>query len=218
MKSTAASLALSIALGAASPVLAADTLALGAGTACRMMPERETKAMLGLKKRHVLSCANPDGTVTRVVFTRKGTVDCTDTVHIDAGGASTVVGETCSPKSQTAGPLVPDVFNLSGAWISYLSAFGATCDTQIAQNGAEIAVDATCNVTAVGVPSGTYLVSGRGGIVFEGHAFDIHAATTAPVVGNCEGRMTGQVSPDGQSMSGTVSCGGFEFGYTAGRQ
>ena len=100
MSSMAATLLLLMALGAASPVIAADTLALGAGTACRMMPERETREMLGLKKRHVLSCANPDGTVTRVVFTRKGTVDCTDTVRIDADGGSTVVGENCSPKSR----------------------------------------------------------------------------------------------------------------------
>ena len=72
------------------PSSASTTVPLGAGTACVMMSERDAREMLGLKKRHVLACANPNGTVTRVVLTRKGAVECTDTVQVNGSGEGSV--------------------------------------------------------------------------------------------------------------------------------
>ena len=46
------------------------------------MPEAEAKAKLGIKKRHVLACADPTGKVVRVVITRRGLVECSDSVQV----------------------------------------------------------------------------------------------------------------------------------------
>src|SRR4030095_7690859 len=67
--------------------LAAEALPLGEGTACVLMPESEAKAKLGVKKRHVLACADPTGKVGRVVITRKGLVECSDSVQVASDGS-----------------------------------------------------------------------------------------------------------------------------------
>ncbi len=199
-----------------STALASTTVPLGAGTACVMMSERDAKAMLGLKRRHVLACANPNGTVTRVVVTRKGKVECTDTVQVDGGGAGSVVGTPCAGTERTAGPLVPDVVNLTGAWTSTIPFVGGVCDTQMTQNGETLQIEALCSFVQYG--SG-YTFSGNGDITFDGFTFDSHGTAVVPIFGTCgDGRMTGVVSPDGQSISGTIACGSIVLDFTAARQ
>src|SRR5262245_51285492 len=97
--------------------LAAEALPLGQGTACVLMPEAEAKAKLGVKKRHVLACADPTGKVVRVVITRKGTVECSDAVQVASDG-STANDKPCRSVSSAHEATVPPLVNLTGSWVT----------------------------------------------------------------------------------------------------
>jgi hypothetical protein len=194
-------------------VFAAETLPLGAGTACVLVSEHETKAMFGLKKRHVLACADPTGKVVRVVVTRKGTVDCVDGVQVARDGSGTVVGRACPGITPTAAPTVPPVFNLTGSWTTTVYGLG-TCATDVDQDGDAISITADCSLGAF---SGTF--SGSGTITFRGFAFDSHGSADVPGFGHCDdGELSGSVTHDGQHIDGQVSCFGASLSISADRR
>src|SRR5437867_6039701 len=89
------------------PVFSAETLPLGPGTACVLVPEHEAKAMLGVKKRHLLACADSTGKVIRVVLTRRGKLDCIDGVQVARGFGYCTDG-------QLYGSVTPDGQHLGG--------------------------------------------------------------------------------------------------------
>lgn len=198
-------------LSAADFALAAETLPLGSGTACVLMSEREAKATLGVKKRHVLACAGPSGAVVRVVITRKGTVECTDSVQVAADGSKATLGAACRGVAPSRRATIPPVVNISGSWRTYVdSLIGlVTCVSQVDQDGSSITIHAACDV-------GDF--AGTGTIDFEGSAFSSRGDAQVPVFGYCSGgEMTGTVAADGQSMTGTLACGGFVVTYSATR-
>jgi hypothetical protein len=197
---------------AASAVRAAQPLSLGQGTACVLMAEREAKAMLGTRKRHVLACAGPTGTVVRVVISRKGTVECTDAVQVGGDGSTSTAGPPCRAVTTAHEGTVPPVVNLTGAWITDVdSLIGPVhCLSQVEQDGAAIYIGATCDI------GGEF--TGNGTIDFEGYAFTSQGSAQVPVYGYCAaGSMAATVGPDGQSMSGTLACDGLIIPFTAHR-
>jgi hypothetical protein len=191
---------------------AAQPLSLGPGTACVLMPEREAKQMLGVKKRHVLACAGPTGRIVRVVLTRKGNVECTDAVQVGPGGETANDGTPCKAVSASQRATVPDVVNLAGAWHTNVDSLigPVVCTSQVVQDGSFIAITATCDI------GGQF--TGTGSIEFDGFKFDSHGTAEVPIYGRCDdGRMSAIVAPDGQSMSGTLHCGFVEVTFRAFR-
>jgi hypothetical protein len=194
--------------------LAAEPLPLGQGTACVLMPEGEAKAKLGLKKRHVLACADPTGKVVRVVITRKGVVECSDTVQVASDG-STTNAEPCRSVTSAHQATVPPVVNLSGVWVTDVDSPSGpvTCLSQVGQNGNTIGIFATCDV--LGQPGN---FSGTGTIGFVGYTFGSFGTANIPQYGTClNGGMSATVAPDGQSMSGTLRCNSLVVPFTARR-
>jgi len=194
--------------------LAAEPLPLGQGTACVLMSEGEAKAKLGVKKRHVLACADPTGKVVRVVITRKGLVECSDTVQVASDG-STTNAEPCRSVTSANQATVPPVVNLSGEWVTDVdSPIGpVTCLSQVGQNGSTIDIFATCDV--LGQPGN---FSGSGTIAFKGYSFASFGRADIPQYGTClNGGMSATVAPDGQSMSGTLRCDSLAVPFTARR-
>jgi len=194
-------------------VFAAETLPLGQGTACVLVSEHDTKLMFGVKKRHVLACADPTGKVTRVLITRHGTVDCVDGVQVGRDGGGTVVGRACSGVRPSATAEVPPVVNLSGSWTTTVSGLG-TCATDVVQDGEAITITADC---ALGAFSGAF--SGSGTITFRGFTFGSHGSADVPGFGHCDdGQLFGSVTRDGQHIEGTVSCYGSTLSISADRR
>jgi hypothetical protein len=195
--------------------LAAKPLELGPGTACVLMPESEAKAKLGVKKRHVLACADTTGKVVRVVITRKGDVECSDAVQVASDG-TTSNAQPCGAVSSAHEATVPPVVNLTGHWVTDVeSTIGSVrCDSQVGQNGNTIDIFASCDV--LGQPGN---FTGTGTIGFVGHTFGAFGRAEIPVYGTClNGGMRGTVAPDGQSMSGTLRCNTLEVPFSAHRQ
>ena len=200
--------------------LAAKALELGPGTACVLMSESEATAKLGVKKRHVLACADPTGNVVRVVITRKGVVECSDSVQVASDGSGSITAP-CGAIGRAHETTVPPVVNLSGAWVTDVdvsavdSSIGpVTCVSQVGQNGGAIDIVATCDV--LGQP-GEF--SGSGVIAFKGYTFAAFGTAVIPVYGPCsDGRMSATVTPDGQSMSGKLRCNSLEVEFRAHRQ
>src|SRR5258706_9488014 len=159
---------------AASAVRAAQPLSLGQGTACVLMAEREAKAMLGTRKRHVLACAGPTGTVVRVVISRKGTVECTDAVQVGGDGSTSTAGPPCRAVTTAHEGTVPPVVNLTGAWITDVdSLIGPVhCLSQVEQDGAAIYIGATCDIGGGGI--------GKRGIGIQGESFPSHGSGPGP--------------------------------------
>ena len=195
--------------------IAAEALPLGPGTACVLMPEAEAKAKLGVKKRHVLACADPTGKVVRVVITRKGLVECSDSVEMASDGSRSTAAP-CQAVSKAHEAAVPPVVNLTGAWVTDVdSPVGlVTCVSQIGQNGSAIDIVATCDI--LGQP-GEF--TGNGTIGFAGFRFGSIGRAVIPQWGTCtDGGMRGTVAPDGQSMSGQLNCGSIVLEFRARRQ
>src|SRR5262245_33663921 len=166
--------------------LAAEALPLGQGTACVLMPEAEAKAKLGVKRSHVLACADPTGKVVRVVITRKGVVECSDSVQVATDGSGSAAAPCQAVSSAHAGT-VPPVVNLSGAWVTDVDVTGVdssigrvTCLSQVGQNGGAIDITATCEV--LGQPGN---FSGSGVIAFKGLTFASFGSAVIPVYGPC---------------------------------
>jgi hypothetical protein len=194
--------------------LAAEPLSLGQGTACVLMPEREAKAKLGVKKRHVLACADATGKVVRVVITRKGTVECSDAVQVASDGSATNAAPCRAVKSAHEAT-VPPVVNISGAWATNVDTLDGlvTCVSQVAQDGGAITVAATCDI--FGFPGD---FSGSGSIAFEGYTFSARGPAYVPGWGPCGiGGIDATIAPDGQSMSGTLTCDSIVVTFSARR-
>jgi len=187
---------------------AATPLPLGTGTACVLVPERDAKTLLGVKKRHVLACADPSGKVVRVLITRRGTVDCVDGVQVGPNGKGSDVQKACAGIRPASTGAVPAVVNLSGSWQTTLPGIGL-CDIQVTQDGDALTL-------SVGCPGTT--LNGSGTIDFNGFSFDSHGTTYISGLGACDGRLVGTVTPDGQHTTGTASCGAFGVGFTADRR
>jgi hypothetical protein len=195
--------------------LAAEALPLGAGTACVLMPEAEAKAKLGVKKRHVLACADTTGKVVRVVITRKGVVECSDTVQVASDG-STANGQPCRAVSSAHEATVPPLVNLDGSWVTDVDSLigPVQCLSRVGQNGNTIDIFASCDV--LGQPGN---FTGSGTIGFVGYRFAAFGRADIPQYGTClDGRMSADVTPDGQSMTGTLSCGSLEVPFRAYRR
>jgi hypothetical protein len=212
MSLVSAFVVVAIAVGRA---LAAEPLPLGQGTACVLMPEAEAKAKLGVKKRHVLACADPTGKVVRVVITRKGLVECSDSVQIASDGSGSTAAP-CQAVSSAHEATVPPVVNLTGPWVTDVdSPIGpVTCISQVGQNGGAIEIGATCDI--LGQPGD---FSGSGIIAFKGYTFAAFGSAVIPQYGPCfDSRMSANVAPDGQSMSGQLRCGSIVLEFRAHRQ
>jgi len=195
--------------------LAAEALPLGAGTACVLMPEAEAKAKLGVKKRHVLACADPTGKVVRVVITRKGLVECSDSVQVASDGSGTNT-EPCRAVSTAHEATVPPVVNLTGSWVTDVDSLigPVRCDTQVGQNGSTIDIFASCDV--LGQPGN---FTGSGTIAFVGYTFLAQGSAVIPQYGTCfNGGMNATVAPDGQSITGTLRCDSLEVPFRSHRQ
>ena len=195
--------------------LAAEPLPLGEGTACVLMPEVEAKAKLGVKKRHVLACADTTGKVVRVVITRKGTVECSDQVQVASDG-STANDKPCRAVSSAHEATVPPLFNLTGSWVTDVDSGSdpVHCLSRVGQNGSTIDIFAECDV--LGQP-GSF--TGTGTIVFKGYRLDAFGRAEIPLYGTClNGGMSAEVAPDGQSMTGTLRCNSLEVPFRAHRQ
>jgi hypothetical protein len=194
--------------------LAATALPLGPGTACVLMPESEATAKLGVKKRHVLACADVTGKVVRVVITRKGLVECTDTVQVasDGSGAN---AQPCHAVSSAHESTVPPVVNLTGSWATDVDTpIGPVrCATQVGQNGSTIDIVASCDVA--GQPGN---FTGSGAIAFVGYRFLAQGSAEIPQYGTCtNGGMNATVEPDGQSITGTLRCDSIEVPFSSHR-
>ncbi len=212
MSLVSAFVVVAIAVGRA---LAAEPLPLGQGTACVLMPEAEAKAKLGVKKRHVLACADPTGKVVRVVITRKGVVECSDSVQIASDGSGSTAAP-CQAVSSAHEATVPPVVNLTGPWVTDVDSLigPVTCVSQVGQNGSAIDIVATCDV--LGQPGD---FSGSGVIAFKGYTFAAFGTAVIPVYGSCfDSRMSATVAPDGQSMSGQLRCNSLVVDFRAHRQ
>jgi hypothetical protein len=195
--------------------LAAEALPLGDGTACVLMPEAEAKAKLGVKKRHVLACADTTGKIVRVVITRKGAVECSDSVQV-AGDGSTANGQPCRAVSSAHAATVPPLVNLTGSWVTDVDSLigPVQCLSQVGQNGKTIDIFASCDV--LGQPGN---FTGSGDIAFAGYTFLAQGSADIPVYGSCfNGGMTATVTPDGQSMTGMLRCGSLEVPFRAHRR
>ena len=194
--------AILIACALACPEARAETpVPLGPGTACVMMREAEAKRMLGLRKRHVLACADRHGKVVRVVLTRKGIVECVDAVQVAGDGSTATVGTPCKGLTSSAQSTVPPVVNVEGAWHTEVdSLIGlVVCTTQVVQNADRIEISATCDLGAA--------FQGNGLVTFDGLTFTATGPAEVPYYGHCgSGRMDAAVSPDGQSVTGTLTC------------
>jgi len=198
----------------ATPPFAAETLPLGQGTACVLVPEHDTAAMFGVRKRHVLACADPTGKVVRVLITRHGKVDCVDDVQVGRDGGGTVLGRACAGLRPTATGAVPPVVNLSGSWTTTVSTFG-TCATHVDQDGEDIRITADCEL---GPYSGSGRFSGSGTIRFRGFSFAARGSADVPFFGHCDdGELFGSVTRDGQHIEGAVTCLGATLSITADR-
>ena len=194
--------------------LAAEALPLGEGTACVLMPEAEAKAKLGVKKRHVLACADPTGKVVRVVITRKGVVECSDAVQVASDG-STANGQPCRAVSSAHAATVPPLVNLTGSWVTNIDTIDAVqCLSRVGQNGNTIDIFASCDFLG---QSGNF--TGTGTIVFKGYKLDAFGRAEIPLYGTClNGGISAEVTPDGQSMTGTLRCTPLEVPFRAHRQ
>jgi hypothetical protein len=195
--------------------LAAEALPLGEGTACVLMSEAEAKAKLGVKKRHVLACADTTGKVVRVVITRKGTVECSDAVQV-AGDGSTANAQPCGAISRAHEATVPPLVNLTGVWVTDVDSLigPVQCLSQVGQNGNTIDIFASCDV--LGQPGN---FTGTGTIVFKGYRLASFGRAQIPQYGTClDGGMSAEVTPDGQSMTGTLRCNSLEVPFRAHRQ
>ncbi len=201
-----------LSLTGAATLRGATPLSLGLGTACVLMPEREAKVMLGVKKRHVLACAGPTGSVVRVIITRKGAVECTDAVQVGRDGSTTGIGAPCGVVASASRTVVPPVVNLSGSWRTNVdSTIGpVSCLSQVGQDGTSITIAAVCSV-------GEF--TGSGAIDFDGLKFTSRGSAQVPIYGFCpDGAMDATITPDGQSMMGTLSCGFLTVTFSAHRE
>jgi hypothetical protein len=195
--------------------MAGEVLPLGPGTACTLASQREARKTLGVRGRHVLTCASPTGTLVHVYVTRAGRVACTERLQVGGDGRMTPIGASCGGRvaGQTA-PKAQDIgepINLTGNWV--VDAGVATCTVSVVQDGDTLSVDGTC--------PGNGTLGGSGTISFMDRTF----ATEGPASGGiasqyCPGetvRMTGQVSPDGQTVDGTVTCGVYTLSFRSQR-
>lgn len=199
----------------AAVAMAGEVLPLGPGTACTLASQREARTTLGVRGRHVLTCAGSTGTLVRVYVTRAGRVACTERLQVGGDGGMTPIGASCTGRlaGQTA-PKAQDIdepINLTGNW--FVDAGFATCTVSVVQDGDTLSLDGIC--------PGNGTLGGSGKISFNDHTF----ATEGPASGGlaaryCPGetvRMTGHVSPDGQTVDGTVACGVYELSFRSQR-
>lgn len=182
---------------------ATTPLPLGTGTACVMMSEAETRAQLGVKRRHAIVCADPSGMVTRVLVGRKGTVTCSDTVRVRASGRD-MVGAPCAGIRAHDLTEAPGVVNLSGTWsVPPCSAI------VVEQSGASISISSDCGIYGT--------LQGSGQIDFDADTFRSSGSATLAGTSCSRAGMNGSVSEDGQSIEGSIYCDQYSFTFIGTR-
>src|SRR5258706_16200595 len=81
---------------------AAEPVPLGPSTACTLTSQAEARQTLGVRRQHVLTCASPTGTLTRVYVTRSGRAACSEQLQVTADGRMTPVGASCGNRVAAA--------------------------------------------------------------------------------------------------------------------
>lgn len=181
---------------------AEDTpLGLGSGSACVLVPARDVRKRLGLRGQHLIACASPAGTVTRVFLTRAGRVACTDTARRAADGTTSPLDQPCRTRANRdgEGPPIPPVVNLSGRWRVDTGVIGS-CTASIAQNGAAIEVDVACPFAG-----GVITVDATGTLSFADGR--LSGTGTSDFCGGAGSWIDATAEPDGQRFGGAVGCG-----------
>lgn len=205
----------SLVLALAGIAAGGQALPLGRGTACTLTSQREVQRMLGVRGKHVLACADPDGTLVRVYVSRAGRVACTERLQVAGDGRMTPIGASCggqatgkaAPKAQDIGEPV----NLSGDW--FVDAGFATCTVRVLQDGDRLTLTGTC--------PGNGTLDGSGTVSFTDQRFVTEGPASGGIAAQyCPGetvRLEGTVSPDGQTVDGTVTCGGYVLSFRSQR-
>jgi hypothetical protein len=190
-----------------------QALPLGKGTACAMLRQGEVRKELGVRGRHVLTCASPSGDVVRVFLTATGKVTCIDREQVGADGKATMLGARCvvgATATPAASVAKAGVVNLTGSW--NVSVFGTTCQVDVVQDGDGLQVNGTCPLFGQ--------FAGTGSISFADHTFDSTGTVSGFLEDLCQlesARMSGTVTADGQGVQGSVGCGSESLGFTAVR-
>ena len=196
---------------------AGQVLPLGPGTACTLTSQAEVRRTVGVRGRHVLSCASPSGTVVRAYLTRRGKIACTERLQVGSDGRLTPLGASCVSRAgngtSTNVENVGEPINLTGAW-SVEVTFLASCTVIVVQDGDDLRLEGTC--PAFGTLAGT------GKISFTERTFATEGSASGSIPDQyCPGaivRMTGHVSPDGQSVDGSLTCGAYSLTFYSRRE
>lgn len=203
-------------LALAGAAAASHVLPLGPGTACTLTSQREARKTLGVHGRqHVLTCASPTGTIVHVYVTRAGQVACSERLQVARDGQMTPIGASChggaggttAPKAQdTSEPI-----NLTGNWSVDTSA--GSCTVTVVQDGDQLSLNGDC--------PGNGTITGSGTISFTDQAFTTEGPASGSIAAvYCPGetvRLAGRVSPDGQVVDGTVTCGSYRLSFQSRR-
>ena len=204
-----------ISLTMAGIAAAGEVLPLGPGTACTLTSQAEVRRTFGVRGRHVLSCASPSGTIVRAYLTRRGQIACTERLQTQSDGGLTPIGESCSGRAGGGTRAnfqdVAEPINLSGDWSVDVSF--ALCAVSVIQDGDELTLTGTC--------PGFGTLGGTGKISFTERTFTTEGTASGSIPDEyCPGasvRMTGHVSPDGQTADGSVTCGVYSLSFYSRR-
>jgi hypothetical protein len=149
-----------------------------------------------------------------VYVTRNGRVACTEQLQVTADGRMLAIGASCTGGTAVGATRAQDLgepVNLSGQW--FVDAGFASCAVTVEQNGDQLGVNGDCG------SFGT--IAGTGSISFTGRTFTTEGpATDGIALQYCPGetvRMDATVSPDGQTVDGAVSCGGYVVTFRSDR-
>lgn len=193
---------------------AGQVLPLGPNTACTLAAQPEARKTFGVRRQHVLTCAGPDGTLTRVYMTRTGRVACSERLQVAADGHLVPIDGSCGARvadSATKAQDLGEPVNLSGQWL--VDATFATCSVTVDQDGDRLSLAGDCGFLGT--------LSGSGTISFTGRTFTTEGpATDGIALEYCSGetvRMEATVSPDGQAVDGTVTCSVYEVPFRSTR-
>jgi hypothetical protein len=190
-----------------------QALPLGKGTACAMLRQGEVRSQLGVRGKHLLTCASPSGDVVRVFLTATGKVTCIDHEQVGADGKAIRLGTPCvaaATASPAASVPTAGVVNLTGSW--NVSVYGTTCQVDVVQDGNALQVNGTCPLFGQ--------FAGTGSISFADHTFDSTGTVSGFLESLCQlesARMSGSVTADGQRVQGLVGCGPSSLDFTAVR-
>ena len=195
---------------------AGEVLPLGPGTACTLTSQAEVRRTLGVRGRHVLSCASPSGTIVRAYLTRRGRVACSERLQVGSDGGLTPIGASCGGRAGSGTAVdvqnAAEPINLSGTWSVDVS-FVASCTVSVVQDGDDLTLTGTC--------PGFGTLGGTGKISFSERTFTTDGSASGSIPDQyCPGatvHMTGSVAPDGQTADGSLTCGSYSLSFYSRR-